>query len=177
MKQFGLETKRLQLIPFIPEDAKEFQLLNNDTFIQKYLWDDEIVDAITADDIMDRNIAYFEEKQFGLWKIRQKGRKAIIGYVGLWYFFDEPQPQLIYALLKPFTQKGYATEASSAVLKYAFEDLGLTYLIAATDEPHLASQKVAQRLGMSFVEKRMEDNRPTLFYRIEKQEHECRTTI
>ena len=35
-----------------------------------------------------------------------------IGMVGLWEFFDEPQPQLLYALLPEHTGKGIADEAS-----------------------------------------------------------------
>ncbi|MEM1338780.1 MAG: GNAT family N-acetyltransferase [Bacteroidota bacterium] len=172
MKQFTLETKRLQLLPFIPEDAKAFQLLNNDAFIRKFLWDDEMIGPMVADDIMEQNVKHFEESQFGLWKIQLRGKKSTIGYAGLWYFFDEPQPQLIYALLESFTKKGYATEAGAAIINYVFEDLGFDYLIAATDAPHLASQKVAKRLGMSFVEKRIENNKPTVFYRIEKYQHQ-----
>ncbi|BFP40761.1 GNAT family N-acetyltransferase [Flavobacteriaceae bacterium GF1] len=170
MEDFKFDTKRLQLVPFLLEDSEEFLLLNNDPYVRKFLWDDKGIDAMTADDIMEQNTRHFEENQYGLWKIRLKNREKIIGYVGLWYFFDEPQPQLIYALLEPFTKKGYATEASRSIIRYAFKELGFEYLLAATDEPHLDSQRVAQRLGMSFVEKRMEDNKPTMFYKIEKTE-------
>ncbi len=170
MEDFKFDTKRLQLLPFLLEDSEEFLLLNNDPYVRKFLWDDKGIDAMTADDIMDQNTRHFEENQYGLWKICLKNRKKTIGYVGLWYFFNEPQPQLIYALLEPFTKKGYATEASRSIIGYAFKELGFEYLMAATDEPHLDSQRVAQRLGMSFVEKRMEDNKPTLFYKIEKTE-------
>ncbi|UJH67798.1 GNAT family N-acetyltransferase [Allomuricauda sp. SCSIO 65647] len=177
MKEFDLETKRLRLMPYILEDAKEFQLLNNDAFIRKYLWDNKIIDAMTADQIMEQNIRHFEENRFGLWKICLKERETTIGYVGLWYFFNELQPQLIYALLKHHTEKGYATEASSAIVDYAFDELRLDYIIAATDEPHLASQKVAQRLGMSIVEKRVKDDGTIIFYRIQKQEYEINEII
>ncbi|WP_422081313.1 GNAT family N-acetyltransferase [Ulvibacterium sp.] len=170
MENLNLETKRLQLSPFIPEDSKVFQLLNGDAFIRKYLWGDEIIDAMLADDIMEQNIRHFEDDQFGLWKIQLKDGETLMGYVGLWYFVDEPQPQLLYALLQPFTEKGYATEASSAIVDYAFKRLGLQYLIAATDEPHMASQRVAKRLGMSFMEKRIENEKPMVFFKLEKHQ-------
>lgn len=177
MEDFQFNTARLQLLPYILEDSEAFRLLNNDSFIRKFLWDDEPIDAMTADDIMEQNLRHFEENHYGLWKIRLKHSKKTIGYVGLWHFFDEPQPQLIYALLESYTKKGYATEASRTIIEYALNQLGFEYLTAATDEPHLASQKVAQRLGMSFVEKRIEDNRPTLFYKIEKHKYESLVTI
>nr|WP_299341243.1 GNAT family N-acetyltransferase [Allomuricauda sp.] len=168
MKELTLETRRLRLLPFIPEDTERFQLLNNDAFIRKFLWDDEKIDAITADEIMEQNLRYFEEDQFGLWEIKLSSNDETIGYAGLWHFFDGPQPQLIYALLEPHTHKGLATEAGRAIIAYAFETLGYNYLVAATDEPNIASQRVAMRLGMSFVSRRLENGRPTLFYQIDK---------
>ncbi len=165
---FIINTERLQLIPFNAEDISLFLKLNNDAFIRKYLWDDELIGEELATTIIQQNDQHFTNDQFGLWKIQRKENDLVIGYVGLWYFFDEPQPQLIYALLEEFTGKGYATEASTSIIEYAFNQLGYDYLVAATDEPHLDSQHVALRLGMSFYEKRIEDGKKTLFYRIEK---------
>lgn len=169
MENFHLKTDRLHLIPFTSEDTKVFQHLNNDPFIRKYLWDDELIDEATSRELMEQNKRHFEQDGYGLWKMRLKESKETFGYIGLWYFFNEPQPQLIYAILESYTKKGYATEAGGIIIDYAFDRLGFDYLIAATDEPHLESQKVAQRLGMSFAEKRIENEKPTLFYRINKR--------
>lgn len=166
-----LNTERLALNPFTLEDTALFHRLNNDAFIRKYMWDNEPIDEATAIEIIKQNDTYFKENKYGIWKIQLKGEVDVIGYVGLWYFFDEPQPQLIYALLKPNTKKGYAYEASQAIMKYTFEHLGFNYLIAATDVPHLASQKVAKALGMTFTEKRIENEKPTLFFRIDKEDY------
>lgn len=166
MEELSLTTKRLILKPFLPEDTESFLNLNNDTFIRRFLWDDEKIDAMTADEIMDKNLKHFEEDHFGLWKIKMSHNNETAGYVGLWHFFDESQPQLIYALLESYTQKGLATEAGQAIINYAFEKLGYSYLVAATDEPNIASQKVAQRLGMSLISRRLENGKPTLFFQI-----------
>ena len=41
---FKLETNRLTLIPFKNSDKTLFHKLNTDTFVRKYLWDDEIIE-------------------------------------------------------------------------------------------------------------------------------------
>lgn len=163
----SLMTRRLSLSPLQLDDLDLFHQINTNPYVRRYLWDDKIIDLVTAEDILKTNQKQFEQSHCGLWKINIIGHSEVIGYTGLWYFFDEPQPQLIYALLPAYSNMGYATEAAQAMVDYAFEDLGFSYLIAATDEPHLASQKVAQRLGMSFHETRIEDGKPTLFYRIQ----------
>ncbi|MEO1012258.1 MAG: GNAT family N-acetyltransferase [Bacteroidota bacterium] len=167
MRDYHLLTQRLHLLPFTLEDSEEFQKLNKDSRIREFVWDNEEVDGIISDEVMDQNLYCFDHHRYGLWKIQLEENPLTIGYVGLWSFFDEPQPQLIYALLGEYTRNGYATEASTAVIGYAFEKLGFTYLIATTDEPNIASQKVASRLGMCFTGKEIKNNRPTLFYRID----------
>ncbi len=163
-----LTTERLELIPFTTKDEELFHRINTDPFVRKLLWDDEVIGQEVSKEIMGKNEAHFREDAYGLWKILSKDSKEVIGYAGLWFFFDEPQPQLIYAILEAFTKKGYATEASRAVIDYTFNQLGFSYLLAATDESHTESQSVAQRLGMKFTEKRIENEKPTLFFRIDK---------
>lgn len=163
-----LQTQRITLLPFKAEDLSLFHQLNIDPFIRKYLWDDEIIPLNLSKEILQTNERYFKERNYGLWKIILKASNEVIGYTGLWFFFEEPQPQLIYAIQEAHTGKGLATEAAKTIIDYTFNELKFDYLIAATDEPHLSSQKVAQRLGMHLSEKRLENDKPTLFYRIER---------
>lgn len=161
-------TERLVLTPFRYDDYDLFYQLNIDPYIKRFMWDDESIPIDTAKEIMQKNESHFEKDNFGIWKVMLKETDELIGYTGLWYFFNEQQPQLIYALLKPFTKKGYALESSKAIIEYSFHALDFKYIIAATDEPHLESQKVAKGLGMKFHEKRIENDKPTLFFRLEK---------
>ncbi|MDF9796611.1 ribosomal-protein-alanine N-acetyltransferase [Catalinimonas alkaloidigena] len=163
-----LNTSRISLIPFERQEYELFHDLNSQSFIRKYLWDDEIITLDSVHQILEQNEKHFQHDHFGIWKINLPGTDETIGFTGLWYFFGEAQPQLIYALKESQTAKGYATEAAQAIITYAFEKLSFTYLIAAMDQPHMASQKLAERLGMKFIELRMENDKPTVFYRIDK---------
>ncbi len=91
-----------------------------------------------------------------------------MGFVGLWYFFNETQPQLIFGLMPVFTGKGYATEASACITNYAFNTLDFDSLIAATDKPHKESQNVLIRIGFEFVWEKSINNKPTIFYKKSK---------
>ncbi|GGQ59477.1 GNAT family N-acetyltransferase [Couchioplanes azureus] len=53
-----------------------------------------------------------------------------------------------YILDPRFGGRGYATEAASALLRLAFEELGLHRVVARIDERNEASAAVARRLGM-----------------------------
>lgn len=163
-----LDTDRLILRPFGPADTSLLHQLFIDPFIRKYLWDDEILEIHQSKEVMELNISHFEKEKWGLWKILSKASDTVMGFTGLWYFFGEPHPQLLYGILERYTGKGYASEAAKAIVTYAFEQLSFEYLIAAMDEEHQVSQRLAKRIGMTFLEKKLEDGKPTVFYKIEK---------
>lgn len=138
-----------------------------DPYVRKYLCDDNILSLQQVEEMLLESQKLFDEKRFGLWFIETKDEQAIIGFVGLWYFFEENQPQLVYALLPQATNKGYATEAATKILEYAFNEIGYEYLLASSDKPNIESHKVAERLGMKKVEERIINDNPIIFFRIE----------
>lgn len=163
-----LTSPRLILSPFLLEDKDAFLAINTHPFVRKYLWDDEIISKELALDILEQNATQFTSEKSGLWKINRKTDNTIIGYTGLWYFFDEPQPQLLYALLPEYTSQGYIYEAANVITEYAFEVLNFDYLVAACDMPNVASQKVAIKLGMQPSKTLGMDGKPTLFFVLKK---------
>jgi RimJ/RimL family protein N-acetyltransferase len=46
--------------------------------------------------------------------------------------------------------KGYATEIAQSLIKYGFDELNLTQVVATIDDDNLNSIKVAEKVGMSF---------------------------
>jgi RimJ/RimL family protein N-acetyltransferase len=56
---------------------------------------------------------------------------------------------LFWATRSAQQNRGYATEAASALVRYAFEVLDLARILAWTDYDNTASQAVMRRLGMS----------------------------
>ena len=163
-----LKTQRLELSPFQENELDILHQLFTDPYIRKYLWDDAILPRAQSEDVLKVNLRLFKSNQWGLWKIRHAESGEIMGFAGLWYFFEEPQPQLLYAILEKHAGQGYASEAAQRVVSYAFEELNFDYLLAAMDEPHKISQKLAERIGMKFLERKVKDGKATVFYRIDK---------
>jgi RimJ/RimL family protein N-acetyltransferase len=52
-------------------------------------------------------------------------------------------------------------------MDFAFDSLGFTYLIAATDPPNRSSMAVARRLGMTLWQEKEHEGRKTIFFRKE----------
>jgi len=77
------------------------------------------------------------EKASGLW----------VGRVGPWVPEGWPGTEVGWAVAKPAYGKGYATEAATAAIDWAFDTLGWTDVIHCIDPENIASQRVAERLG------------------------------
>jgi ribosomal-protein-alanine N-acetyltransferase len=164
---FVFKTQRLLLKPILESDLNALHSIFIDPYVKKYLCDDKIFSLQQVEEMLTESQKLFDEKKFGLWFIEVKDEKEIIGFVGLWYFFDEMQPQLVYALLSEATKKGYATEAATKILEYCFNKLGYQYLLASCDKPNLESKKVAERIGMREVEEKSVNGNPLLFFKVE----------
>lgn len=163
-----LETSRLKLKPIL---ASEMNILHDilvDPYVRRYLCDDQIFSVQQTSEMLQKSLKLFQEEKLGLWLIETKNNLEIIGFVGLWYFFAENQPQLAYALLPKVTKQGYATEAATRILNYCFDELGYDYLIASCDRSNLESQQLARRLGMKQTEERLINGKPTVLFRIDK---------
>lgn len=161
-----LETDRLNLIPFETADLQLLYQTLTDPFVRRYLMDDEIISYEKAQEFILINEQSFTKSRWGLWKLMLKEQVTYAGFAGLWCFFGEEQPQLLFALLPDQIKKGYANEASKAIIDYAFNKLLFKHIIAACDTPNTASKKVCEKLDMKQTEEKEINGHPTTFYQL-----------
>lgn len=165
-----LKTERLTLKPVTAEgDLEILERIFTDAFVRRFLFDDRILDRNQIAEFINLSRETFAAGKYGLWLIIIDETSEIIGFTGLWHFFDEAQPQLLYALLPEFTRQGIATEAARKIIEYAFAELSFDYLDASCDLPNGMSQKVAENLGMKIYKQEETGGLPTVFFRLENK--------
>jgi RimJ/RimL family protein N-acetyltransferase len=168
-----LETDRLVLRHLIPEDLDALFTLYSDPEIRRYFPEGTLTYEETKEELEWFLNGHPEHPELGLWATIHKGTGQFIGRCGLlpWTIEGEYQVEVAYMIAKEYWGQGLATEAAQAILQYGFEKLGLSRLICLMDPANLASQKVAQKIGMT-LEKEVDgingDNFPTLIYSIHK---------
>lgn len=95
----------------------------------------------------------------GLQQLRVEGRAAcfgicvhqgreLIGCIGLEILREHGRAELGYWIGKPFWGRGYATEASAAMIEYAFDMLHLHRVYASHFATNAASGRVLEKIGM-----------------------------
>ena len=78
--------------------------------------------------------------------LRESGELA--GAMGLIVNRDHARAEIGYWIGVPYWNRGYATEAGRAVVRYAFEELGVHRVCAEHFTRNTASGRVMQKLGM-----------------------------
>jgi ribosomal-protein-alanine N-acetyltransferase len=145
----GLQAKRLVLEPFKPGHVDALHGLWTDREVRRYLWDDEVISYERARSTVLASIASAEAEGLGMWALVPQGGSGVIGFAGLRHPADSFEVELLYGLAPAHWRQGLATEAASAVLRYAFDSCGLTRVLAGADAPNERSMAVMRRLGMA----------------------------
>jgi ribosomal-protein-alanine N-acetyltransferase len=162
-----LTTARLRLRPVRAADVDALHALWTEPQVRRYLWDDVVIDHATAADRVTSSEASFAKARWGLWGIEKREGGALLGVAGLVEIDPAVGPEIIYSLHPDHQGRGYATEASQAVLAHAFETLGFARLPGRTDAPNRASARVLERLGMRFEGERLVHGNPHVCYALE----------
>jgi RimJ/RimL family protein N-acetyltransferase len=89
----------------------------------------------------------FKNKVRYVFAVIFKEREELVGEIGL-HLDNNKIAQLGYWVGEPFWNKGIATEAIEAVLKFGFEKLQLEQIYAACHEENKASGKVLEKNGV-----------------------------
>ena len=149
---FALETERLTLRHLSPETDAEFilRLLNEASFLQ-YIGDKG---ARTLDDarayIRNGPMKSYEENGFGLYRVGLKENERAIGICGLIKRDTLPEPDIGFAFLPEYWNKGYAHESAAEVMRYARDILQLDRILAITSPDNEASGKLLGKIGLRF---------------------------
>jgi ribosomal-protein-alanine N-acetyltransferase len=89
-----------------------------------------------------------QESRPGILAVERKGAADVIGYCGLVFHGNgsPDEPELVFELLRATHGRGYATEASGAVVRWVGE-AGYPRLWATVPEWNAASRRVLEKLG------------------------------
>ncbi len=118
------------------------------------------------------NLEHQSRFGYGLFTILLKDTGAVIGDCGLERMSVEGSEivELGYDLRSDFWNRGFATEAATAVRDYAFLDLGIPEVSSLVRVGNEASRRVARKLGMRLGRRLVHDGRRYWLYSIESNE-------
>jgi len=148
-----LETERLILRHFNTDDAPFILALLNEPAFLRYIGDKQVRTLEDARQyILNGPVATYERHGFGLYQVALKDNETPIGMCGLLKREELPQPDIGFAFLPDFWNKGFAFEAAAAVLSHARKRLQLDRILAIVNPDNEASMKLLEKLGFAYVQ-------------------------
>jgi RimJ/RimL family protein N-acetyltransferase len=144
-----METERLILRHWSPDDAEAFYRINQDPRVYEYLSGPMTMGRVQA--FIAAQQEHFAAHGTGLYAATLKGSGELIGFVGL-----KHQPGLPFStcvevgwrLASAHWGKGLATEGARAAIAHGFGELGLQEIVSFTVPDNLRSRRVMEKLGM-----------------------------
>jgi RimJ/RimL family protein N-acetyltransferase len=151
-----LETARLRLRRFTPDDVDDLATLDADPEVTRYINGgrptprEEIVEVV-----LPRFLSYYERfPAYGFWAVEERSSDAFVGWFHLRPAPDggaPDEPELGYRLRREAWGRGYATEGSRALIDHAFTQLGARRVWASTMAVNAASRRVMEKAGLRHV--------------------------
>jgi ribosomal-protein-alanine N-acetyltransferase len=168
-----LETKRLRLRHQVIEDLEALWALYCNPEITKYIPDAPRSREEAQEELEWHRQGHPRYPELGLWATIHKETGQFIGRCGLlpWTIEGQSEVEVAYTIAQDYWGQGLATEAAKGILQYGFGRLNLSRLICLIDPANIASQRVAEKLGM-ILEKTVDgdegDNTPFWVYSINR---------
>ena len=149
-----LKTKRLSLRQFTTADSGYLVQIDNDPEVMRYINGGIPTSLETIQNNFLTLFLRYDKKRpcLGFWAVIENESTDFVGWCCLRAQEQEPGVASIgYRFIKSAWGKGYATEATSALINRGFTELGLERILATTYEDNLASRRVMDKLGLRFV--------------------------
>jgi ribosomal-protein-alanine N-acetyltransferase len=163
-----LETPRLYLLEMTPDDAASAYLLNLDPEVIRYTGDDPFESIEEAKAFLESYSSY-RTYGFGRWGVILKETDEYLGWCGLKYTPELDEFDIGYRFMKKFWGNGYATEAAEACLEVGFNQFNMKTIVGRALPENGASIRVLEKIGLSYLENRIEDGVEEVIYVIHKQ--------
>lgn len=147
-----IETERLVL--------RRFRYTDDEAMLAYWIADEKIQSMYSepvyttkeaVKELLEKYIGSYEKEDYYRWAIILKESGKCIGQIA--YFLVDSKnhfAEIEYCIGSMFQCKGYATEATKAVIRYGFEQIKLHKVQICTKEINAASKRVIEKCGFTY---------------------------
>lgn len=180
-----IETSRLRLRSWTEADVEPFLRYTNTPGVMRWLGGVRDPEQV-RDVLLNRFPAWEKERGFTFWAVERKADDALLGFCGIKLADDagtkvEGAHEIGWRLREDVWGQGYAKEAASASLAFAFSQTDAEQVVALTVDGNRPSWGLMERLGMTrrpdldYVGPDWAEG-PVIVYRIGKEEWTARSS-
>lgn len=155
-KEFVIETERLYLRHIQLTDEEGIFELDSNPAVHTYLGNRPITTREQVREAIEYIRRQYLENGIGRWAVIDKKTSEFMGWAGLKFIGEEINGvsgfyDVGYRLIERYWGRGFATEATKAALKYAFETMKLREVYGMCDVRNKASRHVLEKAGLTWL--------------------------
>jgi ribosomal-protein-alanine N-acetyltransferase len=165
-----LETARLRLLPWQPDDWLALRPIARDPEVMRYIsggepWRDEGIR-----EFVERQMNCFSARKFCLWRLIHKESGEMIGFCGLQPLAETPEIEIGWWLARARWNQGLASEAAREAMRDGFARAHLERIAAVAQPANRASIHIMEKLGMRFERETTHRGFSVVMYAVAKPE-------
>lgn len=147
---FLLETERLALREWTPEDAAALHAMAGDPEVMRYVGDSQTWSIERVREWIGRLNESYRTRGFSRWAVVEKKSGQPVGSCGFAPLPWSGEIDFGYMFRRDRWGRGYASEVTPAALRYGFERYGFKEVVASIDPKNDASRRVLEKLGFVY---------------------------
>ena len=144
----SIETARLRLQMFRPEDLDGLAALVADPDVMKYVGSGLPATRAESELALESIIRHWDNHGFGRWALIDKETGKFAGYGGLRSLMGTPE--VVYHFGTAYWGRGLATELVRAALRFGFEEHHFDSIVAIAKPGNAASFHVMEKAGLKY---------------------------
>lgn len=154
MTNIRIETPNLIIREFTLEDSKDATFYSQQPKVAYWMSDMVLHSEVEALSWINWiNEKFNTTEPFMILAIESKSNGVCIGVVGVHPKYEiDNEVEILYGVSDDYQNKGYATEASKALIQWIFENTQLKYLVAIVKPENVPSRIVIEKLGFEYVD-------------------------
>ena len=146
-----ITSPRFSLRELRDEDAGELHRILQNPEVLRYFPSRNPPTMAKVEKLVESQQVHWDKHGYGWWALADGGSDALIGWCGLNYLPDTDEVELKYLLAEDCWGKGIATEASLLSLRAGIMGTAIEQVVGIVHPENIASQRVLEKVGMSFV--------------------------
>jgi RimJ/RimL family protein N-acetyltransferase len=143
------ETERLLLRGFRDDDLDAWAAICADPEVTRWVGDPDGLSRERAWRLMAYLIGHWALRGCGQWALVERSTGQLIGRAGLLFPEGWPGLEVGWLVERARWGEGFAPEAARAAVEWARDELGAERVISLIEDANRASQRVAEKLGMT----------------------------
>ena len=147
---FRLETERLVIRPWQPDDRPAFTAVMSHPEVTQYVHGGKPYTETEVDEWFARQARQIAEHGMCMGAIVEKATNRVVGLGGTQPLGTTSDLEIGWILARDAWGHGYATETGAAAMRHVLETLNRPRVVAIIDPGNEPSKRVAARLGMTY---------------------------